>query len=89
MNVAAIKLKAFALSSFIVAFAGALYAYYVSTVNQDTYSLNQVIGYYACVIVGGLGSLQGAVYGALLAGNSSVASISPLSSLLPIPVSHR
>jgi branched-chain amino acid transport system permease protein len=66
VNVAAIKLKAFALSSFIVAFAGALYAYYVSTVNQDTYTLNQVIGYYACVIVGGLGSLQGAVYGAIL-----------------------
>jgi branched-chain amino acid transport system permease protein len=66
VNVSAIKLKAFALSSFIVAFAGALYAYYVSTVNQDTYSLNQVIGYYAAVIVGGLGSLSGAVYGALL-----------------------
>jgi branched-chain amino acid transport system permease protein len=66
VNVSAIKLKAFALSSFIVAFAGALYAYYVSTVNQDTYTLNQVIGYYACVIVGGLGSLSGAVYGALL-----------------------
>lgn len=66
VNVSAIKLKAFALSSFIVAFAGALYAYYVSTVNQDTYSLNQVIGYYACIIVGGLGSLSGAVYGALL-----------------------
>jgi len=66
VNVAAIKLKAFALSSFIVAFAGALYAYYVSTVNQDSFSLDQVIGYYACVIVGGLGSLSGAVYGALL-----------------------
>jgi branched-chain amino acid transport system permease protein len=66
VNVAIGKLKAFALSSFIVTFAGTLYAYYVTTVNQDTYSLNQVIGFYAMVIVGGLGSLSGAVYGALL-----------------------
>jgi branched-chain amino acid transport system permease protein len=66
VNVAVAKLKAFALSSFIVTFSGTLYAYYITTVNQDTYSLNQVIGFYAMVIVGGLGSLSGAVYGALL-----------------------
>jgi branched-chain amino acid transport system permease protein len=66
VNVAITKLKAFALSSFIVTFSGTLYAYYVTTVNQDTYTLNQVIGFYAMVIVGGLGSLSGAVYGALL-----------------------
>ena len=46
--------------------AGALYAYYLSNASQDTYTLALVIGYYAMIIIGGLGSLRGSVFGALL-----------------------
>lgn len=66
VNVSAIKLKAFAFSSFIVSFAGALYAYYLTNASVETYSLELVIGFYAMVIIGGMGSLLGSVLGALL-----------------------
>jgi branched-chain amino acid transport system permease protein len=66
VNVPKVKLKAFATSSVIVSVAGALYAYYLGNASQDTYTLDLVIGYYAMVIIGGLGSLTGSVLGALL-----------------------
>jgi branched-chain amino acid transport system permease protein len=64
INVSLAKLKVFALSSFIVSFAGVLYAYYVASASADTYNLGLVIGYYAMIIVGGMGSLAGSVLGA-------------------------
>lgn len=66
INVPVVKLKAFATSSIIVSIAGVLYAYYLSNASQDTYTLDLVIGYYAMIIIGGLGSLNGAVLGAFL-----------------------
>ncbi len=66
INVSMVKLKAFATSSVIVSMAGALYAYYLGNASQDTYTLDLVIGYYAMIIIGGLGSLNGCVLGALL-----------------------
>lgn len=66
VNVGATKIKAFATSSFIVSVAGALFAYYLSNVSQDTFSLELAIQYVAMVIIGGMGSLLGCVLGALL-----------------------
>jgi branched-chain amino acid transport system permease protein len=66
VNVAAVKLKAFALSSFIVSVAGALFAYYLGTATRESFTLNFVIEFYAMIIIGGMGSLLGAVLGALL-----------------------
>jgi branched-chain amino acid transport system permease protein len=66
INVPRVKLKAFATSSVIVSIAGCLYAYYLGNASQDTYTLDLVIGYYAMIIIGGLGSLTGSVLGAII-----------------------
>ena len=63
INVGATKIKAFAASSFIVSVAGALFAFYLSNVSQDTFSLELAIQYVAMVIIGGMGSLLGAILG--------------------------
>jgi branched-chain amino acid transport system permease protein len=66
INVGAVKLKAFALSSAVVAASGTLYAYYLGVGAHGTYTLAMVEGFYAMVIIGGMGSLGGPVVGALL-----------------------
>lgn len=66
VNVAATKLKVFAMSSAMVTVAGTLYAYYLGTAAHGNYTLALVEGYYAMLIVGGMGSLLGSVLGALL-----------------------
>ena len=63
---ARIKLKAFAVSSFMVSVAGALYAYNLGNATSDNFSLNFAISFYAMIIIGGMGSLLGAVLGAIL-----------------------
>ena len=65
INVAAYKLLAFVISSAIAAVAGALFAYYRSFVSVEAFSLFLTIQYVAMVIIGGMGSLLGAILGAL------------------------
>jgi branched-chain amino acid transport system permease protein len=60
------RIKVFALTSFMVSAVGALYVYYLGTATYDSYTLDFVIGYIAMIIIGGMGSLTGAVLGALL-----------------------
>ncbi|MGL4288885.1 MAG: branched-chain amino acid ABC transporter permease [Phreatobacter sp.] len=62
--VARYKLLAFLISSALTAFAGALLAYYQGFVSVEAFSLNLSIQYIAMIIVGGMGSLAGAVLGA-------------------------
>ena len=64
INVAAYKLLAFVISSAIAAVAGALFAYYRSFVSVEAFSLFLTIQYVAMVIIGGMGSLLGAILGA-------------------------
>lgn len=66
INVAATKLRSFGLSSFVVSIAGAFYVYYLSNAQQEIFTLLLAIQYIAMIIIGGLGSLPGAVFGALL-----------------------
>lgn len=66
INVAATKLRAFGLSSFMVSVAGALYVTYLSNAQQEIFALLLAIQYIAMIIIGGLGSMPGAVFGALL-----------------------
>jgi len=66
MNVPRVRLASFAVSSFIVSVIGALYAYYLGHLSDTSFSLTLVIGYFAMVIIGGIGSTGGAVLGALL-----------------------
>ncbi|HEX2419319.1 MAG TPA: branched-chain amino acid ABC transporter permease [Micromonosporaceae bacterium] len=58
------KLMAFAVSSGYVGLAGALTAHYTETVTWERFTLTVSIQYLAMIIVGGLGSIAGAVYGA-------------------------
>jgi branched-chain amino acid transport system permease protein len=59
------KLLAFVISSAITALAGALLAYYQTTVYIDTFTLDLAIQYIAMIIIGGLGSNVGAIAGAV------------------------
>lgn len=58
------KLMAFAVSSGYVGLAGALTAHYTETVTWERFTIDVSIQYLAMIIVGGLGSIAGAVYGA-------------------------
>ena len=59
------KIMAFAISAGMAAFAGALYASYQQVVTWEQFTIDVSIRYVAMIIVGGLGSVSGAVYGAL------------------------
>ncbi len=65
IGVAAHKLLAFVVSSAVTAVAGALFAYYRGFVSVEAFSLFLSIQYVAMIIVGGMGSLLGAVLGAI------------------------
>ncbi len=64
VNLTRAKLTAFAVSSGFVGLAGALTAHYTEIVSWERFTLNVSILYLAMIIVGGLGSIAGAVYGA-------------------------
>ena len=59
------KVTVFVVSSFVIGIQGALYAYYVSVITYDQFSLTLAISYVAMILIGGLGSATGAIYGAL------------------------
>jgi branched-chain amino acid transport system permease protein len=64
ISVTRAKVTAFALSSGLVGFAGALSAHYTETVTWESFTLEVSILYLAMIIVGGLGSVAGSIYGA-------------------------
>ncbi len=57
------KLSAFVVSSTITAVAGCLFAYYRGFVSVEAFSLYLTIQYVAMIIIGGMGSLLGALLG--------------------------
>ena len=65
VNLTRAKLTAFAVSSGFVGLAGALTAHYSEVVSWEKFTLQVSILYLAMIIVGGLGSIAGAVYGAI------------------------
>lgn len=62
--VARYKINAFVVSSIIIGIQGALAAYYLGLVSYDMFTLDIAISYVAMIIIGGLGSHVGAIYGA-------------------------
>jgi branched-chain amino acid transport system permease protein len=58
------KVLAFAVSSAYVGLAGALTAYWTQILTWERFTLDVSILYLAMIIVGGLGSVSGAIYGA-------------------------
>jgi branched-chain amino acid transport system permease protein len=65
ISIAGYKLLAFVISSAITAVAGALFAYYRGFVSVEAFSLFLTIQYVAMIIIGGMGSLLGALLGAV------------------------
>lgn len=65
INVARYKLLAFSASTSLTCFAGALAAYHTGFVSVEAFDFHLLIQYLAMVIIGGLGSVLGAVLGAV------------------------
>ncbi|HVN71239.1 MAG TPA: branched-chain amino acid ABC transporter permease [Desulfomonilia bacterium] len=59
------KLLSFAISSFYAGFAGALWAYYMKSISTEPFTLGLSVEYIAMVIIGGLGSIPGSIFGAV------------------------
>lgn len=65
IDVTRTKVLAFAISSGYAGLAGALTAHYTGIVTWERFTLQVSILYLAIIIVGGLGSIAGSVYGAI------------------------
>lgn len=65
INIFRYKLLAFAVSSFYAGVAGVLYTYYLGIANYEQFQLVTSIDYLAMIIIGGLGSVLGSVFGAI------------------------
>jgi branched-chain amino acid transport system permease protein len=65
INIFRYKLYAFAISSFYAGVAGALESYYLGIANYEQFQIDVSIDYLAMVIIGGLGSVLGSVFGAI------------------------
>lgn len=58
------KLLSFGISSFFAGFAGAIWAYYMVSITAEPFTLGLSVEYIAMVVIGGLGSISGSIYGA-------------------------
>lgn len=84
VNVAAYKLLAFVASSTMTAVAGCLFAYYRAFVSVEAFSLLLSIQYIAMAIIGGLGSILGALLGAVFVVLLPYA-VEGITTVLPLP----
>ena len=64
INIFRYKLLAFAISSFYAGMTGVLYTYFLGIANYEQFQLGVSIDYLAMIIIGGLGSVQGSIFGA-------------------------
>ena len=64
VNLARYKLLAFGVSSFYTGVQGALMAQYLGHLEPQSFSIEQTITIFVAVIVGGLASIEGSVFGA-------------------------
>jgi branched-chain amino acid transport system permease protein len=59
------KLLAFAISSFYAGVTGVLYTYFLGVANYEQFQITVSIDYLAMIIIGGLGSVLGSIFGAI------------------------
>jgi branched-chain amino acid transport system permease protein len=64
ISLAKFKTLSFSISAFIAGLAGSLYAYKMTFINPASFGIGLSIEFLALVIIGGLGSIHGVVYGA-------------------------
>ncbi len=65
VNILKYKLLSFGISSFYVGVAGALVAYQAKIISPETFPVSVAIDYLGMIIIGGLGSILGSIYGAI------------------------
>jgi branched-chain amino acid transport system permease protein len=65
VNLFAYKLMAFGVSAFLAGVAGGLWAHYTQFVSPEQFGISQSISCLAMIIIGGLGSVLGSVFGAV------------------------
>jgi len=63
INLAKYKTMAFAISAFFTGIAGSLYAHKLLFINPESYTILLSIELLVMIIIGGLGSIHGAIYG--------------------------
>jgi branched-chain amino acid transport system permease protein len=65
INLFKYKIFAFATSSFFIGVGGALMGHYTRVIGPEHYSIGVSITYLAMILIGGLGSVVGSIYGAV------------------------
>ncbi|NCC24390.1 MAG: branched-chain amino acid ABC transporter permease [Deltaproteobacteria bacterium] len=65
VNLFAVKLQAFGLSSFMAGIAGGLWGHYTMYITPEPFGIGLSVSYLAMIIIGGLGSVLGSVFGAV------------------------
>jgi len=65
INIFRYKLLSFAISSFYAGVCGVLYTYYFGIANYEAFQIGVSIDYLAMIIIGGLGSVLGSIFGAI------------------------
>lgn len=66
VNIARVKIMAFTLAAIYATIAGSLYAHYVGFINPSAYNLDFSINYVVMLVIGGIGSVSGNIFGAIL-----------------------
>jgi branched-chain amino acid transport system permease protein len=65
INIFRYKLLSFAISSFYAGVCGVLYTYYFGIANYEAFQIGVSIDFLAMIIIGGLGSILGTIFGAI------------------------
>ncbi|MCR4427464.1 MAG: branched-chain amino acid ABC transporter permease [Firmicutes bacterium] len=60
------KVLVFVVSAVFAGMAGALYAHFITFIAPDNFTLNESIGFLVMTVVGGIGAISGAVFGAFV-----------------------
>jgi branched-chain amino acid transport system permease protein len=65
VNITAYKVMAFTISSFFAGVAGSMYSYTMGYIHPEHFTLLLSVQYLAMIIVGGLGTILGSIFGAV------------------------
>lgn len=65
VNVTRTKMVAFVVTSMIIGFQGALFAYYLGVVTYEAFHLEVSVQYIAAIMIGGLATVRGSILGAI------------------------
>jgi len=82
INLTQARLTAFAVSGFIAALAGAIFAFQIHRVSQISFSADKSITVFVMAVIGGVGTVVGPLIGALYVGSLNLAAASPVVTFL-------